>query len=135
MRRAVLAVALLALTACSSDSSSTAPPTAVVPTPSTGAATTKAGQPPVVWVSGQVARVTPGHVVVAENRGSSIVVRRLAEGATHFFRGHGDSWTPMPSDEVDALDAGTPVCAEALLARGVYLGIQVFVGAACGPRP
>jgi hypothetical protein len=106
-----------------------------LPTPSIGAATTVPGQPPVVWVSGQTATVTPHRVSVIEEPGSRLSIRRLAEGATKFYRQDSDRWVLMSADDVHLIDVGTPVCVESLLDRGHYLAIRVFVGAACGPRP
>jgi hypothetical protein len=106
-----------------------------LPTPTTGPATTVPGQPPVVWVSGQTATVTPHRVNVIEEPGSRLSIRRLAEGATKFFRQDSDRWVLMTSDDIQLVDVGTPVCVESLLDRNHYLAIRVFVGAACGPRP
>jgi hypothetical protein len=105
-----------------------------LPTPSIGPATTVPDQPPVVWVSGQTATVTPHRINLVEQPGSRLSIRRLAEGATKFFRQDSDRWVLMAPDDVELIDVGTPVCVESLLDRNHYLAIRVFVGAACGPR-
>ncbi len=130
----VLALALslwVALPACSG----THLRLAHLPTPSTGPASTVPGQPPVVWVSGQTATVTSHRVNVVEQPGTRLSIRRLAEGATKFFRQDSGQWVLMSADDVQLIDVGSPVCVESLLDRNHYLAIRVFVGAACGPRP
>src|SRR5881296_3263529 len=84
----VLAVLSLVGTACSHTSLRLAH----LPTPSLGQATTVAGQPPVVWVSGQTASITSHRVNVTEQPGSRLSMRRLAAGATKFFRQDADAW-------------------------------------------
>jgi hypothetical protein len=43
-------------------------------------------------------------------------------------------WVRVATEDVQLTDVGTAACAEAFFDRGVYLGIRVFLGAACGPR-
>ncbi len=88
-----------------------------------------------VWVSGQTASITSHRVNVTEQPGSRLSIRRLAAGATKFFRQDAERWVRMTPDDVQLVDLGTPVCVESLLDHGQYLAIRVFVGAACGPRP
>src|SRR5436190_13548391 len=76
---------------------------ATLPTPSTGPATTVPGQPPVVWVSGQAATVTPHRVNVVEEGGSRLSIRRLAEGATKFFDQDSGRWVLMSPDDVQLI--------------------------------
>jgi hypothetical protein len=128
---AILAVLAVTLPACHHASLRLAH----LPEPSAGAATTVPGQPPVVWVSGQTAVVTSNRVNVVEGPGSRLSIRRLAEGATKFFRQDSDRWVLMSPDDIQLIDVGTPVCVESLLDRSHYLALRVFVGAACGPRP
>ena len=94
----------------------------------------RAGQPPVVWISGQVAGVQRSRVTLVERTGAKVVIRRLAEDATRFYAPGKGKWIAVASEDVQLIDIGTAACAEAFFDRGVYLGIRVFVGAACGPR-
>ena len=127
-------VALLALAACSDPASPAPARTARLPVPARGPASVQPGQPPVVWVSGQVSRVRRSSVVIVERSGARVVIRRLAEDATRFFAPRDARWISVASGDVATIQPGTPACAEAFHDRGVYLGIRVFLGAACGPR-
>jgi hypothetical protein len=92
------------------------------------------GRAPVVWISGRLRSAGRKTVTVVEPAGARVIMRRLAQGATRFLGRSGSSWTTLEEGSVSALRSGTPVCAETLRDRGVYLAIRVFAGATCGPR-
>ena len=102
--------------------------------PSSEAPRVVPGRAPVVWITGRLRAIGQETVTVVEAAGARVVMRRLAEGATRFLGRSGSSWAPLGQDSVSALPGGTPVCAQTLRDRGIYLAIRVFVGAECGPR-
>ena len=88
-------------------------------------------EPPVVWIGGTVQDVTPDTVRMHEGSGSLVTLRRLAEGATTFFRLSGDAWEEL--DPGAFVAAGEPACVETLMDSTNLLAIRVFLGAGCGP--
>jgi hypothetical protein len=81
-----------------------------------------------VWVAGTVRQVTLAELTVLEPEGPTVVLKRLAENATQLFAISGGSW-----HQVDAVQVGTLVCAEALNTGSNLLALRVFLGASCGP--
>jgi hypothetical protein len=110
------------------------PSTAALPGPTSGIPATVPGEPPVVWVSGQLSGVTSRAVSIVEAAGTPVRLHRLARGATRFYSQTAGAWTLLESADVSLIEAGTAACIESLLDRGDYLALRVFVGAACGPR-
>jgi hypothetical protein len=102
--------------------------------PSVGPATPVAGQPPVVWVAGQMEEVSGARVVLVEPDGPRVRLQRLAGGATRFFGLQDGGWRRMEHADIELIEAGTPLCVEVFLDDRAYLALRVFVGAACGPR-
>ena len=107
---------------------------AALPQPAAAPSSVVPGQPPVVWVAGQVQELDGEQLVLVEPAGSRVVLQRLAEGATKFFMSQGERWTPMKPTDVELIEVGTQICAESLLDAGTYLALRVYVGAACGPE-
>jgi hypothetical protein len=101
--------------------------------PSVGPATPVAGQPPVVWVAGQMEEVSGARVVLVEPDGPRVRLQRLAGGATRFFGLRDGAWRRMEHADIELIEAGTPLCVEVFLDDRAYLALRVFVGAACGP--
>jgi hypothetical protein len=128
-----VACAVLLLTGCT-DAAPKRHTGAPLPGPSTGTPRVVHGRAAVVWISGQLEAVGPRTVILVEPAGARVALRRLAEGATRFFRRSEGSWASLGADAVSGIGAGTPVCTEALRDRGIFLAIRVFVGAVCGPR-
>ena len=110
------------------------PAVARLPHPSIGAASIVPGQPPVVWVSGQSAAVSPSRLTIVEQDGSKAIVHRLSEGATKFFVLADGRFEQMPETDALLVEVGTPMCVESLLDERRLVALKVFVGAACGPR-
>ena len=105
-----------------------------LPRPSVGPARPVAGQPPVVWVAGQVEEVSGARVVLVEPDGPRVRLQRLAGGATRFFGFRDGAWQPLEHADIELIEVGTPMCVEVFLDDRAYLALRVFVGAACGPR-
>jgi hypothetical protein len=105
-----------------------------LPRPSIGPATPVAGQPPVIWVAGQVEEVSGDRVVVVEPEGPRVRLQRLAGGATRFFGLRDGAWRRLQRTDIELIEVGTPMCVEVFLDDPAYLALRVFVGAACGPR-
>src|SRR4051794_12319130 len=115
---AVLAVAAVVLASCHSSlppsSRRTVPPvpgasasaTVSIPPIPTSAPGPSLGpnQPPLVWIGGTLSGVTDQQLTVREDIGSIVLVRRLAQGATSFFRVNGDRWEPLGEGETVAAD-------------------------------
>jgi hypothetical protein len=104
-----------------------------LPRPSVGPATPVAGQPPVIWVAGQVEEVSGDRVVVVEPDGPRVRLQRLAGGATRFFGLRDGAWRRLEPTDIELIEVGTPMCVEVFLDDRAYLALRVFVGAACGP--
>jgi hypothetical protein len=87
-----------------------------------------------VWVSGQSAAVSLSRLTIVEGGGSKAIVHRLSEGATKFFVLHEGAFEAMPETDALLVEVGTPMCVESLLDGKRLVALQVYVGAACGPR-
>jgi hypothetical protein len=84
----------------------------------------------VIWVGGIVADVTDRQLVVKEALGPSVVLKRLGQDATAFFRAAGDGWERVDGSGVGN---GDETCVETLLDGENLLALRVFLGADCGP--
>jgi len=84
----------------------------------------------VIWVGGIVTAVTDRQLVLEESLGPRVVLKRLGQDATAFFRAAGDTW-----ERVDAsgVGKGDLACVETLLDGENLLALRVFRGADCGP--
>jgi hypothetical protein len=84
----------------------------------------------VIWVGGVVTDVTDGQLVLEEALGPRVVLKRLGQDATAFFRATSDTW-----ERVDASGVGNGdlACVETLLDGENLLALRVFLGADCGP--
>jgi hypothetical protein len=87
--------------------------------------------PPLVWVGGTLSAVAGDHLELREALGSTVNVKRLAEGATVFYRISGRRWRSLgPSEPVEP---GPEACVESLKSGSNLLALRVFLGADCGP--
>ncbi len=91
------------------------------------------GDPPVVWLSGEVHAIGPSHLVVRSGRGPEIRLQRLGEGATTFLRLRGDRWRRVRPAAVERMGRGRAACVESVLDRRTFLALRVFLDARCGP--
>ena len=60
-----------------------------------------------------------------------LLVRRLAQGATSFFRVNGDRWEHLA--DAQPVDPGQSACIETLMNGQTLLALRVFLGTTCGP--
>ena len=137
----VVVAAAALLCACRSQTKSENPPpisrttatatSALPPLPVGSSSPLGADSPPTVWVGGTLTDVTGTSIRVMETQGPVVVLRRLARGATGFFRAEAGSWQRLP----DGTPVGTsqPACVETLMAGANLLALRVFLGATCGP--
>jgi hypothetical protein len=88
------------------------------------------GEAPVIWVGGIVTDVTERQLVLKEALGPRVVLKRLGQDATAFFRAVGDAWERVGGSGVGN---GDQVCVETLLDGTNLLALRVFLGADCGP--
>jgi hypothetical protein len=137
---ALLTLAVLVLSACSSPPASNrgpgTPAASVRSSPSfppipSESGSGGSGQAPVAWIGGTLARIGSEQLVVKEAGGSKVTLRRLGQDATAFFRAAGGAWARIEPD--DALDQGEQACVETLLSGLNLLALRVFLGADCGP--
>jgi hypothetical protein len=91
------------------------------------------GDPPVVWLDGNLDRIDDSELLVQVGRGPQITVERFAAGATSFMRLDGDEWVELTTEEIDAIRPGAGACLETLLDGRTFLAIRVFLSAGCGP--
>ena len=102
------------------------PPIPTIPPESLGP-----GQPPIIWVGGTLSKVAADGLQVTEALGSVVTLRRLARGATVFYRISGAAWRRLTP--VAKVSAGQLACVETLLDGAHLLALRVFLGADCGP--
>jgi len=102
------------------------PPIPTIPRESLGP-----GQPPLIWVGGTLSEVAADGLQVTEGVGSVVTLKRLARGATVFYRVSGAAWRPLAP--VAKVSAGQLACVETLLDGANLLALRVFLGADCGP--
>jgi hypothetical protein len=88
------------------------------------------GEAPVIWVGGTVTDVTDRQLVLKEALGPRVVLKRLGQDATAFFRAAGDAWERVGGSGVGN---GDQACVETLLDGTNLLALRVFLGADCGP--
>ena len=91
------------------------------------------GDPPVVWLEGEIEGLDGAQLSLREGEGPSIDIRRFEEGATHFLRLREGQWRELTTAEVGELQAGQEACVETLLDGRTFFALRVFVGARCGP--
>lgn len=91
------------------------------------------GDPPLVWIDGELEELGEDSLVLAEGEGPRIVVERFAGEATRFFRPSGDTWRQLPQEEVAGVPTGESACVEALVDGEAFLAIRVFLERLCGP--
>ncbi len=103
----------------------------VPPVPSISPASFGPNQPPVVWIGGDLSKVSADTVQLREDIGSVVSLRRLGGGATTFFTISGDTWERLAAGA--HVPTNQPVCAETLLDGQNLLAIRVFLGTGCGP--
>jgi hypothetical protein len=77
-----------------------------------------------------VTGVTDRQLVLKEALGPRIVLTRLGQDATAFFRAAGDAWERVDGSEVGN---GDQACVETLLDGANLLALRVFLGPDCGP--
>ena len=88
-------------------------------------------QPPLVWVGGTLSAVAADHLEIREALGSMVNVKRLAEGATVFYRISRNRWRSLGPSQIVA--PGPEACVESLKSGSNLLALRVFLGADCGP--
>jgi hypothetical protein len=93
------------------------------------------GSPPLVWLDGTLEQLDQGSLTIREGQGPRVDLERAAAGGTRFFRLDDGRWAILPEDDAETVDAGEPVCVEALLDGRTLLALRVFLGAGCGPAP
>jgi len=84
----------------------------------------------VIWVGGIVTDVTDRQLVLKETLGPRVILKRLGQDATAFFRPAGDGWERVDGSGVGN---GEQACVETLLDGENLLALRVFRGADCGP--
>jgi hypothetical protein len=85
----------------------------------------------VVWVGGTVSEVASDRIELTEPSGSVVALRRLAGGATSFYRVSAGRWRRLPAGS--SIGGGSPACVETLMDGTNLLAVRVFLGANCGP--
>lgn len=88
------------------------------------------GGPPLVWVGGTLGRIAAGKLTLREDSGPEVPVRRLAAGATVFYRVLGGRWEAVSEPEIAT---GQRACVQAVLDRATLLALRVFLGTDCRP--
>ena len=91
------------------------------------------GDPPLVWIDGELEEIAEDSLVLAEGDGPRMVVERFAGEATRFFRPGGGTWRQLPQGEVASIATGESACVEALVDGEAFLAIRVFLERLCGP--
>lgn len=91
------------------------------------------GDPPVVWLDGNLERIDESELLVRVGQGPQITVERFAAGATRFMRLEGGEWVELTSEEIETIEPGAGACVETLLDGRTFLAIRVFLSAGCGP--
>jgi hypothetical protein len=128
----MLATALGGLGACSSPSSGpTAPASGVPPVPSLSTTNLGPSEPPLIWVGGMLVSVGSKRLRIREPVGSTVTLKRLAGGATSFFRVRAGRWVALAPSE--RIPTGQPACVQTLMDGTNLLALRVFVGSDCGP--
>ena len=139
-RALALVVAAVLLGACTTQAKSERPPPissatagspSFPPPPSVSESPLGAGSPPTVWIGGSLTAVTDASIRMREERGSVLVLHRLARGATGFFEVARGAWQRLPDGT--PIDTVQPACVETLMDGANLLALRVFLGASCGP--
>lgn len=91
------------------------------------------GDPPVVWLEGDLDRIGESELLVRVGQDRRIRVERFAAGATRFLRLDDEGWVELSAREIDALRPGGRACLETLLDGRTFLAVRVFLSAGCGP--
>jgi len=89
------------------------------------------GQPPIIWVGGRLKDVAENQIVLQEELGAVVTLKRLAKGATAFYRASRTRWERLP--DRGRLGSGEQACVETALDGRNLLALRVFLGVACGP--
>ncbi len=85
-----------------------------------------------IWVGGTLSTVAADEIQVQEPSGPMVGLKRLAEGATAFYRVSHGAWQQVADDEVPSRPE-EPACVETLLSGPNLLALRVFLGHDCGP--
>lgn len=91
------------------------------------------GDPPVVWLDGDLDRIGESELLLQVGQNRRIRVERFAAGATRFLRLDDEGWVELTAEEIAALRPGKRACLETLLDGRTFLAVRVFLSAACGP--
>ena len=89
------------------------------------------GDPPLVWLDGELQTVGDTELVVQDGDAAPIEVQRFAGTATRFYRVTGGEWEELA--DPTTVEPGGDVCVEALLDGEAFLAVRVFLGHGCGP--
>jgi len=111
--------------------SSPVPASAPVPPVPAEGANLGPGQPPIIWVGGTLEDVAENQIVVQEEPGAVVTLKRLAKGATAFYTASRTRWERLPDGS--RFGSGGQVCVETALDGRNLLALRVFLGVACGP--
>ena len=133
--RAILLIAVAAAAAVAVDRLVLDPSPTVSGAPGVARSDPAPGSPPLVWLDGTMERIDESSLAIREGEGSRVDLERGAAGGTRFFRLDGETWGVLSEEEAATVDAGQPVCVEALLDGRNLLALRVFLGAGCGPAP
>jgi hypothetical protein len=91
------------------------------------------GDPPLVWIGGELEEVGETQLTLTEGEGPKVVLERFSGDATRFFLPDGDTWRQLDAAEIRSLDAGKDACVEALVDEDAFLAIRVFLDRTCAP--
>jgi hypothetical protein len=91
------------------------------------------GDPPLVWIGGELEGIGETQLTLAEGDGPKVVLERFSGNSTRFFLPDGDSWRQLDAAEIRSLDAGTDACIEAVVDEDAFLAIRVFLERTCAP--
>jgi hypothetical protein len=89
------------------------------------------GDPPLVWLEGELEEIGERGLVLRDGEGPRIEVERFAGAATRFYRLTNGRWLELAADA--QVPPGGEACVEALLDEQAFLAVRVFLGTGCGP--
>jgi hypothetical protein len=89
------------------------------------------GDPPLVWLEGDLEEIGERGLVLRDGEGPRIEVERFAGSATRIYRLTNGRWLELAAEA--PVPPGGEACVEALLDEGAFLAVRVFLGTGCGP--
>ncbi len=91
----------------------------------------RSGDPPLVWIEGELQEVDDRSLVIREGEGPEIEVERFAGTATRVYRFSEGRWRQLNPAAI--IEPGQEACVEALLEENAFLAVAIFLGTGCGP--